>query len=178
MTRPVLVASVACLAIAVGVFLGGSERTAPSLPAQSQEAAPISARIEVHVAGWVMSPGVVELAEGSLVVEAIEAAGGLKQGAQSDGINLAAPVHDGEQVLVPGPESSGVEGNPGDELIAVNQADATQLEKLPGVGPVLAERIVSYRDENGPFREVEDLLDVPGIGEAKLGALRDLIRVP
>ena len=88
----------------------------------------------------------------------------------------------GDQVQVPGPgteappSGSGVAGSSG--LISLNRADATALQDLPGVGPVLAERIVAHRDANGPFEAVEDLLDVPGIGETKLAAIRDLVSVP
>ncbi len=139
--------------------------------------------IQVHVAGWVAAPGVVSLGEGALTADAIAAAGGLRSGARVDAVNLAAPVADGTQLVIPGPEqpSTGQGADSGDTsggLVAVNRATAAELETLPGVGPVLASRIVAYRDENGPFSEVEDLLSVPGIGEAKLAALRDLITVP
>ena len=133
--------------------------------------------IDVHVAGWVRSPGVVQLPEGSIVADAVEAAGGLRIGASANTLNLAAPLTGGDQVYVPGPDqelSAPVE----DGRIAVNRATASDLEKLPGVGPVLAERIVAYRDANGPFQQVEDLLDVPGIGESKLASMRDVVRIP
>ena len=128
------------------------------------------------------APGVVSLPEGSLAADAVAAAGGMLPGALADSVNLAAPVSDGAQLIVPGPDSGlpVVEGQgaAGGGLVAVNRATATELEVLPGVGPVLAERIVAYREQNGPFSQVEDLLGVPGIGEAKLAALRDLITVP
>lgn len=178
MTRSILVALTACVAVIVGAWLGATERASPAFPESSQATTPPKQTIEVHVAGWVDSPGVVQLSEGSLVVEAIEAAGGLRPGARVEGINLAAQIQDGEQVFVPGPEGAGVEEDPADGVLALNRATATELERLPGVGPVLAERIVAHREENGPFGDVEDLLDVPGIGESKLGALRDLVRVP
>jgi competence protein ComEA len=140
-----------------------------------------SLTISVHVSGWVVSPGVVEILEGSIVADAIAAADGARPGAGLDAINLAKPVLSGDQVVVPGPGGStpgGSAPSTGDGLISLNNADATQLQDLPGVGPVLAERIIAHRDSNGPFQEIEDLLDVPGIGEAKLAAMRDLLTVP
>ncbi len=137
--------------------------------------------ISVHVSGWVVRPGVVQIPEGSIVADAVTAAGGARSGALLDAINLAAPVLAGDQVVVPGPDAVTLGGSApgtGDGHISLNRADAAQLQDLPGVGPVLAERIIAYRDANGPFQTVEDLLDVPGIGEAKLAAMRDLISVP
>ena len=96
-------------------------------------------------------------------------------------LNLAATVDDGDQVVVPlkGDRTSGrsVTTDDNDGLVDLNYAAAIDLEKLPGVGPVLAQRIYEYREENGPFETVEDLLDVPGIGEAKLAALREALVV-
>lgn len=141
--------------------------------------------IAVHVSGWVVAPGVVEVGEGAIVADAIAAAGGARLGADLDAINLAAPVMAGDQVAVPGPGEAGgadggaaAPGSGGNGKISLNRADATALQDLPGVGPVLAERIVAYRDANGPFSAVEDLLEVSGIGEAKLAAIRDLVTVP
>lgn len=138
------------------------------------------ANITVHVAGWVQRPGLVELSEGSRVADAVAAAGGLLPGARAESINLAAEVSDGEQILVPGPDQRAATGGSaeGDGRLRLNRATASELEALPGVGPVLAERIVSFRDENGPFETIEDLLEVPGIGEAKLASFRDLLIVP
>ena len=123
------------------------------------------------------TPGVVKLSEGSIVADAVEAAGGFRAGASPHTLNLAAPLARGDQVYVPGPDQTSptrVE----DGVVTVNRATASELEELPGVGPVLAERIVAYREANGPFQQVEDLLDVPGIGESKLASLRDMVRIP
>ncbi len=132
----------------------------------------------VHVGGWVATPGLVELVEGARVADAIAAAGGTLPGAGIAALNLAATLVDGEQVLVPGPEgsdsteaASGEGGGP----IQLNRATAAELDELPGIGPVIAQRIVDYRETKGPFQTVEDLLDVPGIGEAKLASIRDLV---
>jgi competence protein ComEA len=93
-------------------------------------------------------------------------------------LNLAAPVSDGQQLVVSEQGAGTGSGAAGDGRISINTADAAALEGLPGVGPVLAERIVEHRDRYGPFAVVEDLLDVPGIGEAKLAALREMVMVP
>lgn len=137
-------------------------------------------QIPVHVSGSVVTPGVVWLAEGSLVADAIGLAGGALSDADLNGINLAEPVTEGDQISVPSMTEYGgrapVEADDG--LIDINQADAIQLQTLPGVGPVLAERIIAQRDAVGRFEAVEDLLDVPGIGETRLASIRDLIRPP
>lgn len=137
-----------------------------------------SGEITVYVSGPVASPGVLRLPSGAIIADAIAAAGGALPGAQLEAINLAQTLTDGEQVVVPGPETVESGSSGGDGRIPINRATASELEALPGVGPVLAERIVAHREANGPFQTPEDLLDVPGIGEAKLEAIRDLIRVP
>jgi competence protein ComEA len=139
------------------------------------------AEIVVHVAGEVSEPGLVRVPVSSRVADAVAAAGGATPDAALSAINLAAPLSDGTQVVVP---AVVIAGDPqsaapvDDGRVRVNQADAAGLDDLPGVGPVLAERIVAYRDENGPFGSAEDLLDVPGIGESKLEAMRESIVVP
>src|SRR5690606_27659891 len=108
--------------------------------------------------------------------EAIAAAGGVKGKVDTAGLNLARVLNDGEQVVVgaevPAVGPSGESGGPAapapGALVNLNSADLVALDELPGVGPVTAEAIVSWREENGPFRSVEDLLDVKGIGEATL----------
>lgn len=179
MSRGVAAAALVAVGIVVGGLLGSLGRTSPFPPAAPPETATPTERaeIEVHVAGWVTAPGVVRVPDGAIVADAVEAAGGLRNGASTDGINLAAPLSSGDQVVVPGPDEAGRAAADGG-LISLNWADAAALEGLPGVGPVLAERIVAHRDQNGPFSQVEDLLQVPGIGEAKLASIRDLVRVP
>jgi competence protein ComEA len=154
---------------------GAEEPPLPTVPTIAS--ASVVTPVVVHVAGAVRHPGVYRLPAGSRVVDAIEAAGGATALAVLSGVNLAAEVIDAAQVVVPtlGHHPSAL---PDDGLVAVNQASASDLESLPGVGPVLAGRIVSHRDENGPFETPEDLLDVSGIGEAILARLRPLIRVP
>jgi competence protein ComEA len=175
--------ALALVAVVVGVGLGsgghGDPQPEPTGASVTATAA-TSALLVVYVSGWVETPGVVELATGSIVADAVAAAGGAREGASLDAINLAETLSAGQHIAVPGPGAqSAVEAvEDGDGRVAINAASATELEALPGVGPVLAERIVAYREANGPFRKPEDLLDVPGIGEAKLGAIRDLITIP
>jgi competence protein ComEA len=141
----------------------------------------------VHVAGAVKAPGLHELPAGSRVADAIEAAGGLTQAADAARINLAAPVTDGERVYVlavgeqeptvaVGSGPSGPDGAPAGP-VNLNTADAEALDSLPGIGPATAAAILEHRGKVGAFTTVDELLDVPGIGEAKLEALRDLVTV-
>jgi competence protein ComEA len=137
--------------------------------------------IVVHVSGEVVSPGLVGVPADARVADVLAAAGGVTRRADLPGLNLAETVADGQQIVVP---SSGrqkmepADGVDGETRIRINEADVTALETLPGVGPVLAGTIVAHRAEYGPFRSVEDLLDVPGIGEQKLASLRDRVVVP
>jgi len=162
-------------AAAFGLWYAGRAPAAPPLAVDPGGGGRV---ITVHVAGAVAAPGVVEVAADSRVGEALAAAGGVLPGADLARVNLAAPLADGQQVLVPEMSPEGAEAVAGDGRVRLNLADAEELEALPGVGPVLAERIVAYRDEHGPFAVVEDLLEVPGIGEAKLAALREAVLVP
>lgn len=154
--------------------------------APSPTASPPSAPARVHVAGAVKKPGVVSVPAGSIVLDAIAAAGGLRKEADPALLNLAAPVSDGMQILV------GTVGSPAGEVVAgepvtgtaaggggldLNRATPAELEELPGVGPVTAAAIVAWRDENGAFTAVEDLQDVTGIGPKTFEKLKDLVRV-
>ncbi len=153
--------------------------------------------VVVHVAGAVMRPGVVTLPAGSRAVDAVDAAGGLAPGADPDRVNLAAPLVDGARLVVPlvgqpvpaevaaeprssiggpggGAAPSGTSASSG-APVDLNTADAAMLDSLPGVGPATAAAIIAHRDERGRFESVDELLDVRGIGEAKLDALRDLV---
>jgi len=134
----------------------------------------------VYVSGSVQRPGLVTVESGARLADVIAAAGGALQTADLSRLNLAAGVRDAEHVHVPdvATERSGGSGPPSDDGIDINTADAATLEQLPGVGPVLAARIVAHRDENGPFGAIEDLLDVSGIGEAKLAQIREGVRSP
>jgi competence protein ComEA len=169
-------------AILIGAGLGVTGDMAPveTTPVTVETASSSDPVFPVYVSGWVTAPGVVEMSDGAIVADAVAAAGGALEGALLDEINLARPLVEGDHVQIPGPGDSLATGGGerDDGLISLNQADATALEDLPGVGPVLADRIVAHREANGPFETVEDLLEVPGIGEAKLAAMRDSIAVP
>ncbi|MCP4436683.1 MAG: ComEA family DNA-binding protein [Actinomycetia bacterium] len=145
-------------------------------------------QIVVHVAGAVALPGLTELPVGARVGDAMDAAGGSLPGADPGRLNLAARLNDGARLYVPaaGEEVGAplVEGGlgvtPGDSsqsLVDVNSADAAALEELPGIGPATAAAIISHRERQGPFGSVDSLLEVRGIGEAKLEALEGLVSV-
>lgn len=161
------------------------EVTTAPVPGPRTSATPTPEALIVHVAGWVRHPGVYELRVGDRVVDALQAAGGPRQGAYLDALNLAAPLSDGQQVLVPravpggaGPIGGTGPGPPGAPAkVNINTASPTELDTLPGVGEVIAQRIIDHRTEHGPFTSVDDLLDVSGIGEVTLEELRDLVTV-
>lgn len=142
--------------------------------------------LQVHIAGAVAAPGVYELAEGARAVDGVNAAGGAVPEADLDRINLAAPLQDGQQLYVPrrGEEtpSTGA-GAPGEEppgamaRVNVNRAGVDALQQVPGIGPVLAARIVAYRQAHGPFQSVDELTRVQGIGPRSLENMRPYIYV-
>jgi competence protein ComEA len=160
---------------------------ATSTPLESQiDGPPSGGFVVIHVAGAVGRPGLVTLPTSARVADAITAAGGPASDADLDVLNLAAPVADGSRVYVPRrgeavPQVEGSVGGAGHTQVQIpldlNHANAAQLEELPGVGPATAAAIVAHRETNGPFRSVDDLLDVRGIGEAKLAQFRDLVTV-
>lgn len=170
-----VVAGLVLLVAGISGWWFGGEPVEPPPVQVSPGSEPAS--ITVHVAGAVVGPGLVVIPSGSRVADAVAAAGGLLEDAEPSGLNLAAPVVDGQQIVV---RTVGAFGPPlvDDGRVRLNSATATDLEAIAGVGPVLAERIVAYRERNGPFTEVEDLLDVAGIGESKLEAMRDQVIVP
>jgi competence protein ComEA len=125
---------------------------------------------------------VYELPEGSRVIDALNAAGGPKRGAELSELNLAAPLTDGQQIVVS--RTSAVEApaaaaatSATSALVNVNTASAEELDTLPGIGEVLAAAILQYREEHGPFTSVDQLVDVSGIGEVTLEELRDLVTI-
>ena len=136
-------------------------------------------RALVHVAGEVRRPGVYRVGAGARAIEAIRRAGGPTRRADLSGLNLAAPVQDGQQVLIPSRAAGGAGGAGGGGgaagsagPISLSSATAQDLEALDGIGPTLAARIVEWRRAHGGFASIEGLLDVPGIGPARLEALR------
>jgi competence protein ComEA len=164
--------------ISGGPVSGGSVSGGPaaSLPSPS----PTSSVI-VYVTGKVRKPGVLALATGSRVVDAIEAAGGVSKGTRPGGVNLARRLVDGEQIIVGDaggghnlqPVSSPAEG----QVVNLNAATVEQLNTLPGVGDVLAQRIVEFRDGHGGFQSVDQLREVSGIGDRKFAELRNRVTV-
>ncbi len=217
----IALAVVAALAVLVTVFTMLGDRPAPVMSAKLppvEKAATASPRssaspgagqpanpdrpVVVSVVGLVHTPGLVTLAPGARVADALQAAGGAVAGADTIGLNMARPLGDGEQIVVglapapgqpkalgsavasgpmptsrtaaPGPGSS--KAKPG-EVLDLNTATAEQLDALPGVGPVTAAAIVAWRQSNGKFTSVDQLADVDGIGPARLDKLRALVRV-
>ena len=166
--------------------------TAPEAVAPLEPVAALPSRrsLVVHVVGAVRRPGLLRLAEGARVADAVARAGGATRRADLAALNLAAPLVDGVQVLVPlrappaaaaaapdagedaamGPSYAGAAGKP-----SLATATAEELDELPGVGPITAQKILDYRAEHGPFRSVDDLDAVPGIGPARIEQLRDLV---
>jgi competence protein ComEA len=181
----VLIVLAFCGALLVGRMRAGGSTAGAEAPASTTGASAASSAapaatagpLLVHVVGAVLHPGVYELAGGARARDAVTAAGGATRRAVLEGLNLAAPVADGEQVVVPvkGQPSHAAATPSKPAIVRLNQADVAALDTLPGVGPATAQRIIAWRDEHGPFGSVEDLLDVPGIGESKLGAMRELI---
>jgi competence protein ComEA len=160
-----------------------------SVPVVIAEPAPVilvAPTLVVDVAGGVKKPGVYSLPANSRVTDAISAAGGAKKGADTSEVNLARMVRDGEQIYLEPPMSASATGpivrqsvrtNRVAGPMNINRASEKELEELPGIGPVLALKIFTYRTVNGPFSRIEDLQKVSGIGSAKFAALKTKVRV-
>jgi competence protein ComEA len=143
---------------------------------------PEASPVVVDVAGWVRHPGVYQMHQGDRVIDALQTAGGAKPGANLTSLNLASLLQDAQQILVlrrgAGPPGSGGGGSSGaGGKINLNTATLDQLESLPGIGEVLGQRILDYREQHGPFHSVEDLLNVSGIGPSHLADVKDLVAV-
>jgi competence protein ComEA len=155
------------------------------VPTSTLPPTPTRAPIRVYVSGAVRSPAVYELPLGSIIQDAIEAAGGPATDADLDGINLALELRDQQHVYVPHegevnppPVISGGASRSGETmepLVDINTATAEELETLPGVGEVTAQRIIEYRQANGPFQTIEDIQNVSGIGPKTFERMRDMI---
>ena len=145
----------------------------PSVPSEASAQTP-ELMVLVHVVGAVEEPGVVSLPENSRVHDALALAGGAQEDAELGGVNLARVVYDGEQIIVPRVgEPVVASSGEGSGPISLSRADQETLETLPRIGPATAERIIAWREKNGPFRSVEDLLAVSGIGPATLEGLAE-----
>ena len=181
-----VVAAVAALTLA-GRYLAAAGTPAAEPPAAAPPAAVTMPALVVHVVGAVRRPGLYRLEQGDRIADAVKRAGGATRVADLTLVNLAAPVADGAQVIVPrrAPEQpgagAGAEGGAGAggaspaAPVHLNTATLEELDELPGVGPVTAQKIIDFRTENGPFTSVEDLDAIPGIGPARIENLRDLV---
>ena len=173
----------AAVVLVIGAVAGGAIVNAVGTSSQSSEVVigvdeehTESGELLVDVQGAVERPGIVVLAPGARVVDAISGAGGFSEDAASDSINLAREVQDGEQLLVP-VEGEAEAVDDGNDLININRATAEELQQLPRVGPSVSAAIVAHRDEHGPFSTVDQLEDVSGIGPAMMEQLRPLVTV-
>nr|WP_037857285.1 ComEA family DNA-binding protein [Streptomyces sp. NRRL F-5065] len=161
---------------------GGMANRGEQAGAPRAEVPAAGAEIVVDVGGKVRRPGVHKLPPGSRVADALRAAGGVRPGTDTDALNRARFLVDGEQIVVgapgpaPGPDGSVPGTGAPAGLISLNTATAEQLDTLPGVGPVLARHIIDYRTRHGGFRSVDELREVNGIGERRFADLRDLVR--
>lgn len=177
-------------ALPVATHAGGASTTVDTRPVAVVATTDAASPVLVHVTGAVVRPGVYELAAGARVADAVAAAGGAGANADPNALNLAAPVIDGDRIEIPvvgaaqlgesgaGHSHATTEGSAAASPSApvdLNEATASDLEELPGIGPATAAAIVQYRTDSGPFATVDDLLDVPGIGPAKLEAIRDAV---
>jgi len=170
------------VAITALFVMRGSSQEVIAAPAPLEIESISMQTLMVDVAGAVVNPGVYSLPLNARVVEAIKAAGGLTKGADTSDINQARILKDGEQIYV---YPAALSGNGGvtrpairkNGPIMINRATVKDFESLDGIGPVLANRIVSYRKSNGPFIAIEDLLKVPGIGQSKFAQFKEKLRV-
>jgi competence protein ComEA len=188
--------SVACLLAVVFAVAHAIGKPKPSSPVGDPGSSPASvvpplavpaatssaiAALVVDVAGAVRRPGLYRLPQGSRIADALARAGGTTRRADPNLVNLAAPLADGEQVLVPvragtGAAAASAPGPPSPSApVDLNSATVEQLDALPGVGPVTAQKIVDYRQQHGPFTSVDGLDAIPGIGPARVENLRGLV---
>ena len=175
---------VAAVAVAVAATLllhvlhgGHAAAPLPVLRTATHARVRTVAQLVVDVAGAVRRPGLYHLAAGTRIADAVTAAGGATAHADITLVNLAAPLADGEQVLVPVRGGAATAGSTPSSTapLDLNTASAEQLDALPGVGPATAQKIIDYRQTHGPFRNIEELEGVPGIGPSKLAQLKGLV---
>ena len=177
---------VAALALLVALLLAGRHLTRPGAPTDRPVAAqvePVSVnsapKLVVHVVGAVRRPGLYRLPDRSRIADAVTRAGGPTRKADLSAVNLAAPVADGLQVVVPArapPDKTGGESTPSGPSgpVHLNTATLEELDALPGVGPVTAQKILDYRQQHGAFASIDELDAIPGIGPARLEQLREV----
>jgi competence protein ComEA len=178
------------LLLVLGLALAACQQTAPIVvvppPTLAPTLPPTAAPVRVYVSGAVATPGVYTLPPRSLVDDALKAAGGATAEADLDHINLALEVRDQQQIHVPrkgepaqpgAPASGSAAATPAAKRVNINTATLAELDTLPKIGLVTAQRIIDYRTKNGPFKEIQDLKNISGIGDATFEALKDLITV-
>ena len=183
----IIVAAIAAAAGGVVLFLGDGGDGEPvkiiAPPAVSSETSQAESESKAYVTGAVRHPGLYTIKEGDRLADLIDLAGGITDDADMQAVNLAVRVNDqdhwtvptvGEPTVVP---SNAVSIEPTSDKIDINTADAKLLETLPGIGETRAQAIISHRDEHGPFKRVDDIVAVPGVGPATLESLRDLVEV-
>lgn len=182
--------------ILVGFILAGAVFIVTQQPAGKPivlEPPPTKVPIEVQVLGGVVRPGVYSLPEGSRVQDAVDAAGGLLADTDASSVNLAAKLEDGQQVQIPGGQTSASLPSQGGtspftvlatpvptkpssaDLININTATLAELESLPNIGPTTAQNIINYRIQHGPFATIDMIMNVPGIGPATYDSIKNLI---
>lgn len=198
-----LVSGVLMGAIVAVVGMTLAQRTRPAAieilppePTPTTAPSPTPGPFRVYITGAVNHPAVYELTVGSIVSDAVQAAGGFADEAAREMVNLALPLSDGMHVHIPvitaGTEENNApeqppaaaapiivsaDADPGPRLVNINTAGATELETLPGVGPVIAQSIIDHRQANGPFNSIDEILEVSGIGPAKFEQLKEMIVV-
>lgn len=184
--RPYVAGIILVVLIGAGGFWSMRSRANASIPEQALAVEPTSTTVPkllVHVAGAVAKPGVIEVSSGDRVIDAIEKSGGALQDATLDALNLAAKLVDGQRVYVPRAGEQVALANDEDNSVGtggvlnLNTATKDQLEELPGVGPSLADAIITQRDKVGGFKSVDDLRGVRGIGEKRFEELKDLVGI-
>lgn len=177
-----VIAFVVLAAVTLVVISGIQNISQPVIP-ESLAATPSPLHIQqnletvvIHVVGDVPKPGIYEIPQGSRLVDAVMAAGGVTGGAEACGLNLARNINDGEQIEV----IASVQGCPQQSensggLVSLNESDASGFDALPGIGPTLSERIIAWRDQNGSFTAIEELNQVSGIGDKLYESIKDLV---
>ena len=181
----IIVAAIAAAAGGVVLFLRDGDSGEPVRiippPAVSSETGRVESEWKAYVTGAVRQPGLYAIKDGDRLADLIDLAGGITEDADMQAVNLAVRVKDqdhwtvpevGESTVVP---SSTVSGDQTSGKVNINTADAELLETLPGIGETRAEAVIRYREEHGPFKKVDDIIAVPGIGAATLEGLRDLV---
>jgi competence protein ComEA len=179
--RRVLAVLAACALAAALVSRHHAGGATPALRVAPVKTGPARAgprSLVVDVAGAVAHPGLYHLRQGARVADAITRAGGLTRRAERTAVNLAAPIADGQQVLVATRGAGGAAATPGSPTtgpVSLSSATAEQLDALPGIGPVTAQKIISYRQQHGPFTSVEGLDAIPGVGPSRIANLQGLV---